>query len=59
MVDTAVAEPVRRLEVTLPAGDAEIVSRLQERSDEVDLRRAGATILAESTVPDPARAAQP
>lgn len=39
------------LEVTLPAGDAEILLRMRERCTEVDARAAGASCLLHTTTP--------
>jgi hypothetical protein len=60
LVDTVMDLPeVRasdRMEATVPYGDAESVERLKERTDEADLRAAGATTLLDANVPqDPGR----
>jgi GNAT superfamily N-acetyltransferase len=46
------AEPGSHLLATLPAGDAEILTRLRERCTDVETRSAGATVLAEGTLAD-------
>jgi hypothetical protein len=42
-----------RLEATVPFGDAESVQRLRERTDDAELRAAGATTLLDANVPHP------
>jgi hypothetical protein len=42
-----------RLEATVPFGDAESVERLRERTDDAELRAAGATTLLDANVPHP------
>ena len=51
VLDIPDAEPGTRLEVTLPAGDAEMLERIRERCDQVDARRAGASCLLNTTQP--------
>ena len=52
VLDLTAAEPGTHLQVTLPAGDGEILDRLRERCDDVQLRSAGASTLASTTVPE-------
>ncbi len=42
-----------RLEATVPFGDTESVERLLERTDDAELRAAGATTLLDANVPHP------
>jgi hypothetical protein len=42
-----------RLEATVPFGDAESVERLRERTEDAELRAAGATTLLDANVPRP------
>jgi len=55
LVDTVLAEadaaPGTPLQATLPAGDAESLIRLRERCDSVQTRPAGATVIAEGSLP--------
>lgn len=44
------AQPGTHLQVTLPAGDGEILDRLRERCDDLQVRSAGASCLATGTV---------
>ena len=46
VLDHAAAEPGTELNVTLPAGDSEILDRLHERVDDLQTRPAGASCLA-------------
>ena len=46
VVDHAVVQPAAELTATLPAGDAEMVTRLRERCQDVEIRSVGATVLA-------------
>ena len=46
VLDQTAAEPGTELNVTLPAGDSEILDRLHERVDDLQTRRAGASCLA-------------
>jgi hypothetical protein len=46
VLDEAAAEPGTHVDVTLPAGDGEILDRLRERVDDLQTRPAGATCLA-------------
>ena len=50
VLDLATAEPGTQLEVTLPAGDSEILDRLRERCDDLQTRPAGASCLATGTL---------
>ena len=52
VLDQPAAAPGTQLDVTLSAGDAEILHRLRDRCDDVDTRAAGASIRATGTVPD-------
>jgi len=49
VLDLAAAEPETHLQVTLPAGDGEILDRLRERCDDLQTRSAGASCLATAT----------
>jgi hypothetical protein len=49
----AAAEQVMRLEATVPAGEAEVLTRLQERCGDLRTRPAGATVLVEADLRDP------
>jgi hypothetical protein len=49
VLDLTAAEPGTHLQVTLPAGDGEILDRLRERCDDVQTRPAGASCLATGT----------
>lgn len=55
LVDAVCDQPdtqaAARLDATLPAGDSEIVDRLRERCDDMQIRAAGATTLATGTAP--------
>ena len=51
VLDSPDAEPGIRLEVTLPAGDAEMLERIRERCDQVEARAAGASCLLNTTQP--------
>jgi hypothetical protein len=50
VLDSTAAEPGIHLQVTLPAGDGEILDRLRERCDNLQIRSAGASCLATGTV---------
>jgi hypothetical protein len=50
VLDLTAAEPGTHLQVTLPAGDAEILDRLRERCDNLQARAAGASCLATGTL---------
>jgi hypothetical protein len=50
VLDLTAAEPGTHLQVTLPAGDAEILDRLRERCDDLQTRSAGASCLATGTI---------
>jgi len=50
VLDLTAAEPGTHLQVTLPAGDGEILERLRERCDDLQTRSAGASCLATGTV---------
>jgi len=52
VVDEAAAEHVGRLSATVPAGDAEMLARIQQRCTDVAMRRTGATVQADGIVPD-------
>ena len=49
-LDLSAAEPGIHLQVTLPAGDGEILDRLRERCDNLQTRAAGASCLATGTL---------
>ena len=49
VLDQTAAQPGIQLEVTLPAGDSEILDRLRERVDNLLTRPAGASCLATGT----------
>ena len=51
VIDISDAQPGTRLEVTLPAGDAEMLERIRERCDQVETRPAGASCLLKTTQP--------
>src|SRR5215211_7469673 len=51
VLDQASAKPGTQLNVTLPAGDSEILDRLHERVDDLRTRPAGASCLATGTTP--------
>ena len=51
VLDQSTADPGARLEVTLPAGDAEILDRLRQRCDDLQLRPAGSSCLARGMIP--------
>jgi hypothetical protein len=50
VLDLTAAEPGTHLQVTLPAGDGEILDRLRERCDDLQIRSAGASCLATGTL---------
>ena len=50
VLDLSAAEPGTHLQVTLPAGDSEILDRLRERCDDLQTRAAGASCLATGTI---------
>src|SRR5215213_11130268 len=50
VLDLTAAEPGSHLQVTLPAGDGEILDRLRERCDDLQIRSAGASCLATGTL---------
>jgi hypothetical protein len=50
VLDLTAAEPGTHLEVTLPAGDGEILDRLREHCDDLQTRAAGASCLATGTL---------
>ena len=50
VLDRTAAAPGTRLDVTLPAGDGEILDRLRERCDALQTRPAGASCLATGSV---------
>ena len=51
VLDQSTADAGTRLDVTLPAGDAEILDRLRERCDDLQVRPAGSSCLARGLVP--------
>jgi hypothetical protein len=51
VLDIPNAEPGTRLEVSLPAGDAEMLQRIRERCEQVQTRAAGASCLLNTTQP--------
>jgi hypothetical protein len=50
VLDSTAAEPGTHLQLTLPAGDGEILDRLRERCDDLQIRSAGASCLATATL---------
>jgi hypothetical protein len=50
VLDLTAAEPGTHLQVTLPAGDGEILDRLRDRCDDLQIRSAGASCLASGTL---------
>ena len=58
VLDQPAAAPGAQLDVTLLAGDAEILHRLRERCDDVDTRAAGASMRA-PPAPSPTTAEPP
>ena len=54
VLDSAAAGPGSHLQVTLPAGDGEILDRLRERCDDLQIRSAGASCLATGRLRDDA-----
>ena len=50
VLDATAVEPGIHLQVTLPAGDGEILDRLRERCDDLQTRSAGASCLATGTL---------
>jgi hypothetical protein len=60
VMDLPEVQASERLEATVPFGDAESVERLRERTDDAELRVAGATTLLDANVPHPrTQAVQP
>jgi len=53
VMDLPEVQSAERLEATVPFGDAESVERLRERTDDAELRAAGATTLLDASVPRP------
>ena len=51
VLDQPSADPGTHLEVTLPAGDAEILDRLRKRCGNLDTRAAGSSCLARGIIP--------
>jgi hypothetical protein len=51
VMDLPEVQASSRLEATVPVGDAESVERLRERTDDTELRAAGATTLLDANVP--------
>jgi len=52
VLDQPTAAPGTRLQLTLPAGDGEILNRLRERCHNVETRVAGSTCLATGAFPE-------
>jgi hypothetical protein len=50
VLEVTAAEPGTHLQVTLPAGDGEILDRLRERCDDLQIRSAGASCLVTGTI---------
>src|SRR6201996_6094057 len=53
VMDLPEVQAADRLEATVPFGDTESVERLRERTDDAELRAAGATTLLDANVPPP------
>jgi hypothetical protein len=51
VMDLPEVQAADRLEAAVPFGDAESVKRLRERTDDAELRAAGATTLLDANVP--------
>ncbi len=51
VMDLPEVQASSRVEATVPVGDAESVERLRERTDDTELRAAGATTLLDANVP--------
>jgi hypothetical protein len=51
VLDDSSGEDAAELTATLPAGDGEILNRLRERCDDLQLRAAGASTLATGAIP--------
>ena len=55
VLDSPEAAGGERLEATIPAGDAEVLARVRERCEDVEIRPAGATSLVDADLrPGPA-----
>ena len=52
VLDTPEVAARRRVQVTLPLGDSEILERIRERCDKTEARAAGATCLVEASFRD-------
>ena len=55
VMDLPEVQASKRVEATVPYGDAETVQRLRERTDETAIRAAGATTLLDANIPRPRR----
>ena len=53
VMDLPEVQAADRVEASVPFGDAESVQRLRERTDDAELRAAGATTLVDANVPRP------
>lgn len=53
VMDLPEVQAAARLEAAVPFGDAESVERLQQRTDDAELRAAGATTLLDANLPRP------
>jgi hypothetical protein len=53
VLDQRVTRAGRRLEATVPLGDAEALERLRARCQDVQARPAGSSCLVDATLPDP------
>jgi hypothetical protein len=53
VMDLPEVQASERVEATVPFGDAESVERLRERTDDAELRAAGASTLLDANVPRP------
>lgn len=51
VLDQPSTHPGAQLDVTLPAGDAEILARLRQRCEDLQVRTAGSSCLARGMVP--------
>ena len=55
VMDLPEVQASKRVEATVPYGDAETVQRLMERTDDTAIRAAGATTLLDANIPRPRR----
>ena len=55
VMDLPEVQASKRVEATVPYGDAETVQRLRERTDDTAIRAAGATTLLDANIPRPRR----